>query len=192
MISAPAVQSGGGTPLADFITAILQLIFHLLFPFVAVSLCGVSYVLANTLHQPEFGFWFLLGEIAFDLARDNTWVAVGLGIFVLAALPLAWVAYREQQVVISTTIMQWIIGASSVLGLFWLRTAWPYNGNGWQLFTYGILMFAAWAAVTEAALATLGIVAHIRASRPPKRKPPPQAPHGTRTDHRARREPETI
>jgi hypothetical protein len=188
-----ASGGSGENSLAEFVSAILQLVFHLLFPFIVVSLFGLSYVLVVWFHMPEFGLWFGLGMVAVDYARGNIWVAIGLGLFVLAALPLAWIAYREQQVQVSKTILQWIIAAGVIFGMFWLRTNWPYEKDGWQLFSYGIIMFTGWAAFTEAMLATLSIVAHIRRSRPRKVRPPVQEPHGAPRERRsARDEPETI
>ena len=57
----------------------------------------------------------------------------------------------------------------------------------------GIIMFAGWNGVVDAALSTLGIVAHVRRNRPQPVKPPPQQPHGApREERRSRDEPETI
>jgi hypothetical protein len=192
-----AMANGGtsGNPLADFVGAILQLVFHLLFPFITVSLCLVSYILAMWFHMPEFGFWFGLWLVVFDAARGNVWIAVGLGLFILAALPLAWIAYREQQVQASKILLQWIIAAGVIFFMFWLRTQWPYDKSGWQMITYGIIMFAGWAALTEGMLGALAIAAHVRRARPRPVRPPPQAPHGGAPRDEPRRradEPETI
>jgi hypothetical protein len=54
----------GMARLPSFVVVILQLVFHLLFPFIIVTLCGVSYVLAFWFHDPEFGFWAGLGLVA--------------------------------------------------------------------------------------------------------------------------------
>lgn len=184
-----------GNPLADFVSAILELVFHLLFPVITLSLCLLSYVLVSWFHMPEFAFWLGVWWMVFDAARGNVWVAIGLGIFVLAALPLAWIAYREQQVQVSKIILQWIIAAGVIFFIFWLRTQWPYERSGWQLFVYGVIMFAGWAALTEGMLGALAIAGHVRRVRPKPVKPPPQQPHGGAQREERRRpadEPETI
>jgi hypothetical protein len=192
-----AMANGGtsGNSLADFVSAILQLVFHLLFPFITISLCLVSYILTFWLRMPEFAFWAGVWWMVFDTARSNVWVAIGLAIFVLAALPLAWVAYREQQVQVSKIILQWIIATGVIFFMFWLRTQWPFESSGWQLFVYGMIMFAGWAALTEGMLGALAIAGHVRRARPKPVRPPTQAPHGGGPHEERRRpadEPETI
>jgi hypothetical protein len=183
-----------GNSLADFVSTILQIVFHLLFPLIVVSLCGVSYILAVLLHMPEFGFWFGMAMLGVDSAKSNIWVAIGIGLFVLAAVPLALVAYREQQVQVSKIILQTIIAAGVIFAMFWLRTNWPYEDSGWQLITYGIILFAGWAALIEATLGILAITAHTRRNRPKPPRPPRQTPHGRPRDEHRRPadEPETI
>ena len=183
-----------GTPLSEFVGAILELVFHLLFPVNVIAVCGISFLLVNGMQMPEFSFWTNLALLAFAYAASSIWVAAGLAIFVLAALPLAWIAYREQQVVVSRTILQWIITLGVTFGMFWLRTTWPYEDSGWQLFAYGMIMYAACAAALETMLSTLGIVAHVRRSRPAPARPPRQQPHGAPRENRrsSRGDPETI
>lgn len=190
-----ANPGSSGSPLADFVGAILQLVFHLLFPFITITLCLVSYILVFWFHMPEFGFWVAVWWMVFDAAHDNLWVAVGLGIFALSALPLAWIAYREQQVQVSQIILQWIIAAGVIFFMFWLRTQWPFEESGWQMIAYGIIMYAGWASLTEGMLGALAIAGHVRRARPRPIKPPPQAPHsGAQREERRRPadEPETI
>lgn len=189
-----ASGGSGENALAEFVGAIIQLVFHLLFPLIVVTLCGVSFLLAFVLNMPEFGLWAGLAMLGIASAKANLWVALGLAAFVLISLPLAWVFFREQPLQVSKLIQQWVIAAIVIGGTFWLRTAWPYEGSGWQFFIYGILLFAGWAAFTEAMLGTLGIVAHVRRNRPKPVKPPRQQPHGTPSEERRRPadEPETI
>ncbi len=183
----------GENSLAEFVQAILQLVFQPLFPLITVSACGVSYILAVWLHMPEFAFWVGLWMLTWEWARGNIWGAIGFGLFVLAALPLAWIAFREQQVQASRIILAWIIAAGVIFGMFWLRTNWPYENSGWQLFTYGVILFAACAASIEAMLGMLAIMGHVRRNRPRKVRPPRQEPHGApREERRPRNEPETI
>jgi hypothetical protein len=190
-----ANEGTSGNSLADVVSALLQLVFHLLFPFITISLGLVSYILAFWLHMPEFGLWVGLWWAVIDAAHGNLWVAVGLGVFVLSALPLAWVAYREQQVQVSHIILQWIVAAGLIFFMFWLRTQWPFESSGWQLIIYGLIMYAGWAALTEGMLGALAIAWHVRRARPRPIKPRPQAPHGgaqREEHHRPADEPETI
>ena len=190
------MASGSGeNSLAEFVGALIQLVFHLLFPLIVVTLCGVSFLLAFMLHAPEFGFWAGLAMVGIDSAKTNIWVALGMGAFALISLPLAWVFFREQQLQVSKIILQWVIAALVIGGMFWLRSAWPYDRSGWQMIVYGIILFAGWAALIEATLGTLAIVAHVRRSRPKPVRPPRQAPHGGAPREERRRpadEPETI
>ena len=151
----------------------LQTIFSLPFPLTVVTLCGVSYVVIYTFRVPEFEFefWARLPMRAFDYAAANTWAAIALSLFVLAALPLAWLAFRQREVRVSRAIREWVI-AAIVLGVtFWLRTAWPYDDTGLRVLVYGVLLFAGWNSAIEATLSTLKIIATRRATRPPT--PPP-------------------
>lgn len=190
-----ANQNGGGG-LGEAVGAALVLIIHvvfsLTFPILAITLCGVSYLLAFVFHLPEFSLWAYLATLAIDYAKTNVWVLVGLVVFALAALPLAWVAFREQELKASNTILSWVIAGMVIAFMFWLRTVWPFDRNGWQLIAYGIILFTAWSAVIEVVIGTLGIVVHVRRNRPVKTKPPAQEPHGARQDTRSRGEPETI
>ena len=151
----------------------LQTIFSLPFPLTVITLCGVSYVVIYTLRVPEFEFefWARLPMRAFDYAADNTWAAIALSLFILAALPLAWLAFRQREVRVSRAIREWVI-AAIVLGVtFWLRTAWPYDDSRLRVLVYGVLLFAGWNSAIEATLGTLKIALHW-ANRPKPMQPP--------------------
>jgi hypothetical protein len=163
----------------EALAALLQIIFSLTFPLLLISLCGVSFLLALYLPTPEFGLWGVLAIWAIGYAKANTWAEIGLVVFALAALPLAWVAFREREARLSKAILEWVITAIVLGFTYWLRTVWPYDGNGWQIWVYGILLFAGWNGVVESSLSTLKIVAFHRANRPPRR-PRWQQPHGAR------------
>jgi hypothetical protein len=152
----------------------LQTIFSLPFPLTVITLCGVSYVLIYTLHVPEFEFqfWARLPMRALDYAEANTWAAILLSLFVLAALPLAWLAFRQREVRASRAIREWVIAAIVFGVIFWLRTAWPYDDNRWRVLVYGILLFSAWNGVIEAILSTLKIIAFHWANRAKSVQPP--------------------
>jgi hypothetical protein len=177
----------------EALAALLQIIFSLTFPLMIITLCGASFALMTALHAPEFALWPGLATGAFQYAKDNTWAAIALGLFVLAALPLAWVGFREREIRVSKAILEWVITAIVFAFIFWLRTAWPYSGSGWQMLAYGLLLFVGWNGVVESLLSTLVIVGHVRRNRPRPVAPPRQEPHGAPRDERhARNEPETI
>jgi hypothetical protein len=178
--------------LGETVAALLQIIFSLTFPVTLITLCGVSFVLTFTLGRPEFALWAGLAVRAFNYAKANTWAAIALGLFVLAALPLAWVGFREREIRVSKAILEWVITAIVLGFTFWLRTVWPYDGGGWQMLAYGILLFTGWNGVVESALSTLVIIAHMRRNRPKPIAPPRQEPHGAREPRGRTNEPETI
>lgn len=181
-----------GEALGEVLVDILKIVFSLIFPFLLITLCGVSFVLVSEFHMPEFGLWAHLAEFVIGRSTSNIWVAVGLGVFCLAALPLAWVAFREQELRGSSTILAYVIAAFVIAFLLWLRTVWPVE-RPWELWAYGLIMFAGWQATINALMGTLGIVAHMRRKRPRPIKPPRQEPHGaSREQRRSRNEPETI
>jgi len=186
-------NEGLGEAVGSALALIIHVVFSLTFPILAITLCGVSYLLAFVFHLPEFSLWAYLANLAIDYAKTNVWVTVGMVVFALAALPLAWIAFREQEIKASNTILMYVLTAM-VIGLTaWLRKVWPFDGNGWQVITYGILLFMAWSAAIEAALGTIGIFAHVRRNRSQPVKPPPQQPHGTPREERGPNgEPETI
>jgi hypothetical protein len=177
---------------AQFVGALFQVVFALTFPLMLITLCGLSFVLAVGFHLPQFGFWGGLASIAIEYARTNTWAGVALGLFALAALPLAWVAFREHEVRASGTIGSWvcaiIVGGITV----WLAKLWSYDGTGWQSLFFALFLFSSWASVVEAVLSSAKIIAFHRANRPKPVTPPKQQPHGSEERRRPRDEPETI
>ncbi|HVB79263.1 MAG TPA: hypothetical protein VNE82_04850 [Candidatus Binataceae bacterium] len=184
-------NDGSGEAIAGIFGAIIQLVFSLTFPLLAITLCGLSYLLAFAFHMPEFGLWAFWAHLAIGYAKTNGWVLLGLIIFALAALPLAWVAYREQELKASNMILAYVIAGIVIAFTCWLRTAWPYDGTGWQIYSYGFLLLMAWSAVIEAAISTIGIVAHVHRNRPQPARRPAQQPHGAPRQDRGR-EPDTI
>ncbi len=185
-------NGNSGAGYGEALAALLQFVFSLTFPLIAITLCGISYLLAFVFHMPEFGFWAVLAMQALDYAKTNMWVAAGIGVFALAALPLAWVAFREQEVKASNTILAYVMTGIVIGFTIWLRTAWPLERSGWQVLVYSGLLLLACIMVIESAISTLGIVAHLRRNRPKPVKLPAQEPHGTRDTRRSRDEPETI
>jgi hypothetical protein len=182
----PAESIGEG------LAALLQIIFSLTFPLVIFSLCAISMLLMIALNAPEFAFWPGIAVAAFVYAQAHTWAAVVFGIVALAALPLAWVAFKEREIRSSKAILEWVITILVLWFTFWLRTVWPYSGSGWQLLAYAFLLFIGWNGVIEASLSTLAIVAIRRANRPMRTEPPRHQPHGPGEPRPARGEPESI
>lgn len=181
-----------GEAVGELLADVLKIVFSLIFPLLLITLCGVSFVLVSKFNMPEFGLWAYLAGLAIDWAKSNLWVAIGLGAFCLASLPLAWVAFREQQLRVSSTILAYVIAGLVIAFLLWLRTVWPVERT-WELWAYGLVMFAGWQATVDALMGTLGIVTHVRRNRPRPIKPPRQEPHGARREERrSRNEPETI
>src|SRR5208282_5750057 len=88
-------MSDGGEELGKAGAALIQIVFSLLFPLIVITLCGVSYLLAVVLGVPQFGLWAHLALLAARCAAVHLWAAVAIVVFVLSALPLAWVAFRE-------------------------------------------------------------------------------------------------
>lgn len=182
----------GGSEFGGAFVALLQLIFSLTFPLLMITVCGASFLLTAVFHAPEFSLWARLGLAALAYAKTNNWAAIGLVIFALAALPLAWVAFREQQIRASSTILAGLIAIIAFGGMFWLRTAWPYDQSVWQAVVYAVIMLSGWSAVIETGLGVLGIVLHVRASRPVPARPPAHQPHGARDGRGRPDDSETI
>ena len=153
----------GKTParsLSAGLARFVQLFFSPSFPLVLVSLCGVSYLLAANLHAPELGLWALVATWAIRDARYDNWAAIALGLLVVAALPLAWVALRQREPSRSRATGEWVIAAIVICLLFSLRQVWPYDGSDRQVFVYSFLLFIGWNALVQTVLSTLVIIAH--------------------------------
>jgi hypothetical protein len=118
---------------------LLKLIFSLSFPLAIITLCGASFLLTFELDMPELSLWTTLAALAIEYAEANIWVAVGLVIFGLATIPLTWVAFREQELRVSSTLLAYVMAAIILGAMFWLRTVWPYDGSSWQIIAYGII-----------------------------------------------------
>lgn len=179
--------------IGEFLAELLKIIFSLTFPLMLITLCGASFVLWRLLHMPELGLWFVAAQWSAEYAKANGWAAVALAAFVLSALPLAWVGIREREIRISKAILEWVITALMFAFILWLRTLWPYSGNGWNLILFAFLLFATWNGVIESTMSTLVIVLYVRRNRPRPVVPPRQEPHGARrAESQPRDEPETI
>lgn len=174
---------------AQLLTALFLIVFSLTFPLMFITLCGVSFVLGVAFHAPQFALWAGLASLVFQYATTNFWVAIALGVFMLAALPLAWVAFREQAIQLSGVIGSWVCSIIFGGGTIWLATVWTYNGNKLQGYIFSFLLLMVWLAVFEAVFSTVKLVSLHRANRP---LPPPatQQPHGAA--NKPTNDPETI
>lgn len=150
---------------------VIRLFFSPSFPLVLVSLCGVSYLLAASLAAPEFGLWALLAMRVIRYARFETWAALGLGLLVVAALPLAWLAFHQRRRSRrSRPLGEWVFVAVVVAFTAGLRTLWEYDASDRQIYVYSFLLFIGWNGAVEASLGTLAIA--IRGAEPAPARPP--------------------
>src|SRR5436305_929715 len=115
----------------------------------------MSYLLAANLQAPEFGLWALVAMRALRYAHFESWAAIGLGLLVLGAIPLAWLGLRQRQARRRRAVGEWVFAAIVVAATFGLRPLWPYDGSDRQVFAYSFLLFVGWNAVIQALLSTL-------------------------------------
>lgn len=179
------MSDSGNDGLAQTIVATGQLVFSLTFPLLLITLCAISFVLADAFHMAQFASWADLARWAFAHARTNIWVMLLIAALVIGALPMAWVAYKERAVPLSSVVMGWVFSGLFTFGSFWLANAWAADGGMLQEIVFGFLLLLSWGAILETAGDTLKLYQLQRANRPP---PPPvkQQPHGSPD------EPETI
>jgi hypothetical protein len=161
-----ALGSKSGRSLWTGLAQFDQTILGLTFPLVLLSLCGVSYLLGRSLPTPEFGLWAWLALRAIHYAETNIAAAIGLGILVLSALPLAWLALRQREARWPKTIGECVVAVIVCGFTLWLRTVWPYDDSDRQIFAYSFLLFMGWSTALEAAFGTAGMVLFGR-GRPP-------------------------
>lgn len=147
-----------GAALAGFI----QIVFSPLFPVMLITLCGLSWLLALPFHLPQFALFASLSVLAVESARANIWVALGLGVFVIASIPLARVGFREHAAKTSRVVGYWVAAALYGAFLLWLASAWSYSGSGAQQLVFGLLLFCFWAEVCETVLGTVKLISLAR------------------------------
>jgi hypothetical protein len=94
---------------------------------------------------------------AIRYARFETWAAVGLGLLVIAALPLAWLAFRRREARPSKAAGEWAFAATVAAIVLGLWLVWPYDAGDRQVIVYSFLLFAGWNAIVQALLTTLAI-----------------------------------
>jgi hypothetical protein len=148
--------------LALALVSLVRLVFSLLFPLILITLCGVSYLLATRLGLPQFGLWGALALWAMGYAGTHAWAAVGLIALVLLALPLAWVALKEEAARASAVIGAWATAVVFSGFTYWLSTVWPYDGSMVQGSVLAFFLLGSWIAVCEAVLGTLKALVQLR------------------------------
>jgi hypothetical protein len=157
------MSGGGNDGLAQATASIARVVFSAVFPFMLVMACAVSAVLAGA-GLPQFGLLaqFASGTVAY--AGGHAWAALALGAFVLSALPLLWVAYREHAAPVSTTFGMWVGAAVYGGGLVAIAGVWPPAiFPVMQRYVFGLVLFVVCGAVIEAVTGTLKF---IRQNRP--------------------------
>lgn len=162
----PAVTDVPARSPGKMLADVVRLLFSPSFPLVLLSLCGVSYLLASTLAAPEFGLWALVAMRAIRYARFETWAAIALGLLVIAALPLAWVAVRQREARRSKALGEWGFAAVVIVVMFALRSAWPFDASDRQVYAYSFLLFVGWNAVVQALLTTVAVALRGHTTQP--------------------------
>jgi hypothetical protein len=147
---------------ATAIVALFQLVFSLTFPLMFITLCGVSYVLTDGLHLGQFGLWAWVAGQAVADARTTPWVALALIAFIIAAVPLAWIAFREHATRASGVIGAWVGAAIFCGATLWLASAWSFDYSAMQQYVFAFALLAAWFALCDALMTTLKLVAMNR------------------------------
>jgi hypothetical protein len=163
-------QSGLGLPvnsgnegLARVAVTVFQVVFSALFPFMLLTSCAVSAVLAGA-GFPQFGFLARLAREAVAYSGTHTWAALAIGVLALSALPLLWVAYREHAEPPSKIIGMWLGAAIYGAVGFWLGGVWPPTlFPSAEPYVLALFLFVTWGALCEA---ILGTVKTILANRP--------------------------
>ncbi len=155
-------MSNQGEALGQTTVALFRIVFSLLFPAVVISLCGVSYLLTYGFNLPQFALWSELAGWAVAYAQTNTWAMLALIAFVVAAVPLARVGFREQAARSSSVIGGWVAAAIFAGGTIWLATVWTGDPTNFEELVFAFLLFAAWGGICEALITTLKLIEQNR------------------------------
>lgn len=156
---------------------LVQLVVSPLFPLMFILLCGASFLLAVTFKLPQFLLFAWAVMLALEYAKANLWAVAGIGIFVVASLPMAWVAFREYAAPTSKLISHWVMSALMAAGMYWMTTAWPYEASVSQIIVFGLVWFIVWAQIFETLIGTLAVWARHR-PRPGREVVESQMVHG--------------
>ena len=156
------MATSAGEDFGQAFAALIQIIFSPLFPVIAITLCGASYVLTFVFHLPQFALFAFLAKFGIEYAFGHIWAGLALAVFVLAAAPLAWVGFREAETRTSRVIGYWVFSGLFGGGIIWLGHAWPFSGTGFQQIVFALLLFCVWAEVCETMMITVKLVALSR------------------------------
>jgi hypothetical protein len=94
----------GNSGSAELMTSVMRLVFSLLFPLSALVSTAVASRLVVDFHLSQFMGWPNFMHFAYLYAEGHDWAKGVFGIFIIAALPLAWLAYKETGVKASETV----------------------------------------------------------------------------------------
>lgn len=140
----------------------LQLVFSPIFPVLLITLCGVSFLLTFVFGLPQFGLFASLSVAAFQYSLGHLWAMAALVVFILAAVPLAWVGFKEAETRTSRVIGHWIACAIFAAGTLWLASAWPFSRSGFQQIVFACILFALWGEVCDTIMITVKLIALSR------------------------------
>ncbi len=156
------MTTSAGEDFGVALAQLIQLVFSLLFPFMVLTACAASAILTFVFHIPQFALWAFLAGAAWSYATTNLWAMLALIAFVVAAFPLAWVAFREHAARASGVIGGWVSVAVFGGGSIWLAFAWPFSGSGWQLIVFAFLLLGTCEVFSQAIIGSLKIAAISR------------------------------
>jgi len=158
----------GSEDLAQAFAMFLKIVFSPIFPLLAITLCGVSFLLTFVFGLPQFALFAGLSIGAFQYSLGHLWAMAALIVFILAALPLAWVGFKEAETRTSRVIGHWVACAIFAGGTLWLASAWRFSGSGFQQIVFACLLFSVWAEICDTIMITLKLVAFWRPQAGPE------------------------
>lgn len=156
------MATSAGEDFGQALASLIQIVFSPLFPVILITLCAVSYALTFVFHLPQFALFAFFATSAIEYASGHLWAALALAAFVLAAVPLARVGFREAATQTSRVVGNWVVAALFGGGLIWLAQAWPFSGYNFQQLAFALLLFCAWVQVCETVMMTVKLVALSR------------------------------
>jgi hypothetical protein len=142
---------------------LIQIVFSPLFPVILLTTCLAAFLLTFVFHLPQFVLFAYLANSAFDYALGHLWALAALAVFVLAALPLALVGFREHAAKTSSVLGGWIVVALMGGGTIWLANEWAFDDqSSLQQFVFAWLLFCACVGFCQTLTGTLKLIALSR------------------------------
>ncbi|HTV29510.1 MAG TPA: hypothetical protein VMF32_17200 [Xanthobacteraceae bacterium] len=145
-------MSGSGETFGRTLITLAQIVFSLLFPFLAISVCGLAYVLTFVLHIPQFALLAFLAHLAIEHAQTHRGAALAMWTLAFGSVYLAGIAYREHETRASAVVGSWVGALIWCGGTFALVRAWAFDGSNIQQLVFAFLLFGSWAGVCEAVI----------------------------------------